>query len=235
MVQPQHASRLWRALFYGIGVTLLALGITLNTKTGLGVSPITSIPYSISEIWDLSFAVLTFIVYSILVGGQFLLKGKKRDWLDILQIPFSFVFSVLLDLFERALPFSFSHLWQNLIMLAFAIVFTAIGIALTVGMKLIPNPADGFAKTLGDVLGKGVGFGKNIADVISVTITAAISLIASGRLVGIGPGTILAMIFVGRVVALFNRLFEQRLLTLAGLQNPETPLNRVSCQESLSV
>ncbi|MGI5906813.1 MAG: DUF6198 family protein, partial [Candidatus Pararuminococcus gallinarum] len=179
--------------------------------------------------------VLTFIVYSILVGGQFLLKGKKRDWLDILQIPFSFVFSVLLDLFERALPFSFSHLWQNLIMLAFAIVFTAIGIALTVGMKLIPNPADGFAKTLGDVSGKGVGFGKNIADVISVTITAAISLIASGRLVGIGLGTILAMIFVGRVVALFNRLFEQRLLALAGLQKPETPLNRVSCQESLSV
>ena len=112
-------------------------------------------------------------------------------------------------------------------------MFTAIGIALTVGMKLIPNPADGFAKTLGDVLGKGVGFGKNIADVISVTITAAISLIASGRLVGIGLGTILAMIFVGRVVALFNRLFEQRLLTLAGLQKPETPLNRVPCQESL--
>ena len=223
--KPQSANWCWRVLFYSVGVVSLALGVTMNTKTGLGVSPITSIPYSISVIWSTSFARLTFFVYSILVGAQLLLKGKSRSWFDLLQIPFSFVFSALLEFFERVLPFSFSHLWQNLIVLAFAIVFTAIGIALTVGMKLIPNPADGFAYVLGEVLGKGVGFGKNVADIGSVTLTAAIGLIAAGKLVGIGLGTVLAMIFVGRVVALFNHLFEDRILALAGLK--EMPLCQV--------
>ena len=216
-----HVSpRVYRFLFYGIGVICLALGITLNTKTGLGVSPITSIPYSISIVWDWSFSLVTFVVYTILVGIQLLLKGRNWDWLDLMQIPFSFVFSLLLELFEQILPFSYPHLWQNLIMLAFAIVCTAIGISLTVGTKLITNPADGFANVLGMVLGKGVGFGKNVADILSVSITAALGLLGAGKLVGIGLGTVLAMILVGRVIALFNRLIGQKMLTMAGMDSP---------------
>ena len=41
----------FRVLFYVIGLLVLALGLTLNTKTGLGVSPIISVAYSISEIF----------------------------------------------------------------------------------------------------------------------------------------------------------------------------------------
>lgn len=33
----------YRGLFYLMGLLILALGITLNTKTGLGVSPIISV------------------------------------------------------------------------------------------------------------------------------------------------------------------------------------------------
>ncbi len=35
-----------------MGMVILAFGITLNTKTGLGVSPIISIAYCVSEILD---------------------------------------------------------------------------------------------------------------------------------------------------------------------------------------
>lgn len=43
----------WKALtqhsvIYLIGIVILALGITMNTKTNLGVSPIISIPYNIN-------------------------------------------------------------------------------------------------------------------------------------------------------------------------------------------
>ena len=41
---------LYRILIYIAGLLTLALGIILNTKAGLGVSPIISISYSISEI-----------------------------------------------------------------------------------------------------------------------------------------------------------------------------------------
>ena len=39
-----------RWVFYLLGLLILALGIMLNTKANLGVSPIISVPYSISHI-----------------------------------------------------------------------------------------------------------------------------------------------------------------------------------------
>ena len=45
-----------RSLMYVFSLAILALGITLNTKTQLGVSPIVSVPFCISQLtkllWD---------------------------------------------------------------------------------------------------------------------------------------------------------------------------------------
>ena len=57
----------YRALFYAAGLLILALGLTLNTKTGLGVSPIISVAYSISEIFDQNFGNMTLALYSTFV------------------------------------------------------------------------------------------------------------------------------------------------------------------------
>ena len=41
-----HGNKLlYRWIFYIAGLVILALGIMLNTKTNLGVSPIISVPY----------------------------------------------------------------------------------------------------------------------------------------------------------------------------------------------
>lgn len=42
--------KLWREGFYACGLVILALGITLNIKTGLGVSPIVSIPFVAAQV-----------------------------------------------------------------------------------------------------------------------------------------------------------------------------------------
>ena len=39
---------IWRGGIYVVGILILALGIVLTTKTGLGISPITSLPFAIS-------------------------------------------------------------------------------------------------------------------------------------------------------------------------------------------
>lgn len=41
-----------RLLSYGLGIVILALGITLNTKTGLGVSALVSIAYTVANAWN---------------------------------------------------------------------------------------------------------------------------------------------------------------------------------------
>lgn len=212
-----------RLLSYGLGIVILALGITLNTKTGLGVSALVSIAYTVANAWNLNFALMTFLLYTcfalIEVGLKwgFLPPLRKVIWKDLLQIPFSLAFSLLLNVFGGIIPVA-EHVGAQIVMLVLAIVCTGIGAAMIVDMHLIPNPADGLAQTLGMVTKKGMGLGKNLLDCSCVGISAVIGLVARGRLIGIGIGTIAAMIGVGRVVALFHRCFETKLCRKAGVE-----------------
>lgn len=212
-----------RLLSYGLGIVILALGITLNTKTGLGVSALVSIAYTVANAWNLNLALMTFLLYTcfalIEVGLKwgFLPPLRKVIWKDLLQIPFSLAFSLLLNVFGGIIPVA-EHVGAQIVMLVLAIVCTGIGAAMIVDMHLIPNPADGLAQTLGMVTKKGMGLGKNLLDCSCVGISAVIGFVARGRLIGIGIGTIAAMIGVGRVVALFNRCFETKLCRTAGVE-----------------
>ena len=62
-----------------------------------------------------------------------------------------------------------------------------------------------------------MGVIKNCLDAVCVVISLALCLIAEGRLVGIGVGTILAAVGVGRIVALFNALFKEKMERAIGL------------------
>lgn len=86
---------------------------------------------------------MTFWFYSVLVGIEFILRRPDYHWADLLQIPFSLVFSLLLNFFGNILTMNYSQLWPNLFLLFVAIVFTGIGAAMMVNMNFIPNPADG--------------------------------------------------------------------------------------------
>lgn len=64
---------------YTIGMFVLALGLTLNTLANLGVFPIISVPYSISQITGLNFSNITFVVYAIFVVVQLAIHIKLKN------------------------------------------------------------------------------------------------------------------------------------------------------------
>jgi len=200
---------------YCIGLLILALGIVLNTKTGLGVSSIISIPYSISCIFGFNLGNTTLCIYVLCVFGQLLLRGKGFRAFDLLQIPMSVVFSRVINVFNDMIKVNSNELFVNLLMLIAAILLTGIGMAISVKMNFVPNPADGLAQAIGERIGKGLGAGKNILDVSCVLITLAIGLTFAGKVTGIGLGTLAAMLGVGRSAALFNMFYEEKMLALA--------------------
>ena len=95
----------YRWTFYILGMLVLALGLTLNTKAGLGVSPIISIAFAVSEIWGWNFGDMTFLLYSLFVAGQFVLRGKNSRLTDLLQLPLSLAFSRVLNLYSALIPY----------------------------------------------------------------------------------------------------------------------------------
>ena len=117
---------LYRVILYLSGLLILSLGLTLNTKTGLGVSPIISVSYCISTIFHQNFGNITFILYGCFVITEMLLHTVRNHryarhagtvlvhasrinqrltlLMDFLQLPFSLVITRLLNLFNDILP-----------------------------------------------------------------------------------------------------------------------------------
>lgn len=207
----------FRIFFYIISMIILALGITLNTKTGLGVSPIISVSYSVSQVLHLNFGNVTLILYTIFVFAQLIIRGKNRRWYDLLQIPLSIVFTRFLNVFDAAIHWKTDSFAANLLLLVVAIILTGVGAAMSVNMQLIPNPGDGIVAAIADVIHKDMGFAKNVFDLLNITITFIIGVVSGHFLIGIGLGTVCAVIGVGRAVAAFNYLCKVKMDMLAGI------------------
>ena len=60
-----------------ISLLILAMGIILNTKSGLGVSPIISVAYSVSTIAGVNFGNTTFALYAVFVAVEILLHTAQ--------------------------------------------------------------------------------------------------------------------------------------------------------------
>lgn len=201
---------LWRLLFYLSGMIILALGITLNTKTGLGVSAIVSIPYCLSGIMDINFGNATFLIYTLFVFIQVIIKKKNTTLFDIMQILVSLVFSRLMNLFSDFVNIQPENMIIKLLILCAAIICTGVGAAMTVNARLIANPADAIIQTIADVTGKEMGLVKNLFDAGCLLISVMVGLIFRGRLVGVGIGTFVSMLGVGRVIWLYNRILKKK-------------------------
>lgn len=201
-------------LVYVVGMFILAIGLTLNTKANLGVSPIISVPYSISQITGLNFGDLTFVAYAIFVVVQIIihirLKNHKRIVSDILQLPLSLIFTRLLNIFSTYIPTA-QNLGIRFIVLTLAIICTGVGAAMSLSMQLVPNPGDGIVQSLAEGFNKSVGLTKNLFDCFNLCITLCISIFIAHQIVGVGIGTVIAVFGVGRVIALFHHIFEYKI------------------------
>ena len=88
-----------RLINYLIGLNVLVLGITLNTRSLLGVSAFTTLPYALKEMTPISFGVANIMLYMVLAVAQLLIERKLK--MDILlEVPFSFIMGYILDLYQ---------------------------------------------------------------------------------------------------------------------------------------
>ena len=211
---------LYRWGFYLLGLLILAMGLTLNTKAGLGVSAIISVSSSISEVFGYSFGNTTLGLYSVFIVIEIILHIIRDRRYE--KNTASIVFTRFLNLFSAGIPDLSSGgrstpgwMAVRVIVLLTAIVFTGIGAAMSLNMRIIPNPGDGIVQAIADCVHKEVGFTKNCVDVVNILISVSIGLIFAGHLAGVGIGTVLAVIGVGRVISVFNRLFYDRMNRLA--------------------
>ena len=213
-----------RVIIYITGLCVLALGLTLSTKADLGVSPIIAVSFGISQLTGAKFGDMTFLLYAsfviiemvlhLLPGERELGDKKKAIIADLLQLPLSYVFTMFLNVLSAWIPAAGSITGRVLVLLV-SVVLVGTGAALSLDMRLIANPGDGLVQAISDRTCLSLGLTKNIVDITCVTITCIITLAAAHRIIGVGIGTLIAMLGIGRVIAVVNGLLGERLKTLA--------------------
>jgi uncharacterized membrane protein YczE len=211
--------KVYRTGIYLLGMLALVVGISLNAKTGLGVSPITSVAYCLAEIYDFELGDTLFGMYILFVLVQLVLRGRKYVWQNLFQLPTSLLFSRLLNFVDATISYSGTRhsLDFNAAMLFAAVVLIGVGVSMTVNMNIVPNPSDGIVQAIAQRVGWEQGWTKNVFDVSCVLLTSVISILSVQKIIGINIGTIVAMVCTGRVVSMTNRLFKHRMLRAAGL------------------
>lgn len=202
-----------RIIVYVIGVLTLALGVVLNTKSGLGVSTTNSVPFVVSKGSMLTLGQACTIVYLADVLFQCIVYRKIKIKV-ILQFPFSIVFGLIVDMFNKIIILSNPDLGIKIVFLALGIILSAIGISMVVNMDFVPNPPDGAVQALVTLLKRPFGRSKIIYDGIMLIIAVSVSLLLNGKILGIGIGTIIAFFTIGNTISLINKKFGAFFLSI---------------------
>ena len=195
--------------FCAAGLILISFGVALTTKAGLGTSPISSIPYTLSLIlpglsmgtWLILFSIALVLIEIILLKG----KIPARSWIS--QLLISFPVGWLIDAAMWLLtPFNPEVYLVKVLTVILGCVIIALGAYLCVSASLLVLPGDGFVQVLAQVTGKSFGGVRVISDTTQILIAAVLCLIFLHALVGVREGTIIAAILVGSIVKIFARI-----------------------------
>lgn len=199
----------WQTIgIYILGHAILAVGLMLNTNSRLGVSPVMSVAFNFSEVSGIRLSNAIFFYSLLLIAVQFGLLKKKFDRFQVLQVVAAFLGSAFLEVAEIFIPVPDSMVWKA-VFLVIGITLVGIGASLTVAMKIFSHPADATAHTIGVVTHQSFGFGKNVLDAVCITLALAIGFAFGKGPLGVNIGTVCAMIFTGRVIALCHPFSEK--------------------------
>lgn len=198
-----------KLLFYFGGLIIMTFGVSLSVKSNLGVSPISSIPYSITLVSGMDLGLTTIIFSVVVVLLQIILLRKKYKIINLLQIPIGAVFGAFLTVFGNAMGFFPSpegFILKFLLMLV-STVFVALGVFLYVPAGFVPLPPEGVLLAVTQVSKIKFSTAKVAGDVIMVLISLLICLVKIHSFGSVGIGTVAAALLVGTEVRWMTQLW----------------------------
>lgn len=189
-----------------MGICLNAFGIALFTRSKLGTGPTSCIPYVVSLKSGLSFGTCTFIFNILLLLGQIILLRKKFPRYQLLQLPVTLLFSILIDGAMKFTTFVNTDIyWVALLYNILGCVFRAVGVSCQVVADVVMLSTEAFVKALSDVSKKEFSWIKLFFDVFMAAVAIALSFLLLGRLESVREGTLIIVLLVGPVSHYFTK------------------------------
>ena len=181
-----------------IGLTIMAFGVAFSIKADLGTSPISSVPYAVSEFTPLTVGTATIVMHCVFICIQILLLRRKYQPIQLMQLPVAFFFGYLTDFGMWAVQgITCTSYWQQWIICLIGIFLVALGVSLEVKANVVVLAGEGVVLAICKIFPVKFGTMKVAFDVTLVVIACLLSLIFLGRIQGVREGTVAAAILVG--------------------------------------
>lgn len=204
-----------RMAMYFVGVVVLALGIVVQTASGLGVSSLTCFADALALSTGVSLGFMITATYVIYVFVQFLILRREFNPRILLELGFSLLIGIFTDFFTTHMPLHPTVLPAQVATMFLALLITGFGVSLVVNMGVVPNAPDGLVQVIAEKLSKRFGDVKVIFDSSHVVAALAVSLLVLHSLGGFGATTIISALFLGRVINVVNSLCAAKFRHLA--------------------
>ena len=191
------------------GLVANSFGIALITKAALGTSPISSLPYVLSFRFPFTLGQFSFALNMAFILLQAALLKKAFRPVQYLLIVVNLVFSGAIDVSMALLAWlNPQNLLFQLFFLVLGCAVLALGISVEVAPGVLTVPGEGMVKAISIVSGRRFGSVKVIFDVTLIAMATALSFLFFGRLQGLGLGTLVSALAVGKFVNFFRRRFS---------------------------
>ena len=195
-----------RYIFLLAGLFVNGLGVSFITKAGLGTSPITSIPYTLSLGFTPTVGMFTFVFNIFLIILQVILLRRNFQLQNLLQLPIIALFSFFIDLTMSLLGFIQP---ETYVLKVISLVIGCLILGFGVFMEMVANvamlPGEATVRAVSDVFSTDFGKTKIAFDSSMTVIAAILSFIMFKHLDGVREGTIVAAILVGFIARLFKK------------------------------
>ena len=207
-----------RVPMYFIGLFIMTIGIALSVKSNLGVSPVSSIPYTMTCVWGIEMGKATIIFHAVLVLIQILILRKRFKPINLLQVVVGIVFGYFTTFCNYLATFlpSTDNIAMRIVLMLVSTVFIAVGIFFYLPADLIPLAGEGVMQAVSDVTKIEFSKVKIGFDCSMVIISVITCLICIHSLGSVGVGTVIAAFLVGFNLGRVNKAFGAKRDKLLG-------------------
>ena len=240
-MENTKGSRLFvRISAYVIGLLIMTLGVAISVKSNLGVSPVSSIPYTITCVVGLEMGKATILFHVVLVLFQILLLRRAFQAKNLLQIFAGILFGYFTTFCNSLMVFfpDPTNLIVRLAMMLFSTGLIAFGLFWYVPADIIPLAGEGAMLAISKTIKKPFPTVKIAFDVTMVVISLITCLICLHSLGSVGIGTIVAAVLVGMELRWITKKCGAQRDAILGVTKKETaqsPLLAIMKQEVYTV
>lgn len=183
------------------GLVLMAFGVVLSIHSHLGTSPISSVPYSLSFIFNMSIGTLTIFMHIIMIILQMLLLQKNFQWHQWLQLPVGIIFGLMIDcLMLWSNTWNIQNYSLQMLLCLLSCLITALGVCLVIKANLVFLAGEGLYSAISKRFNFDFGKCKTYGDIVLVLIAVTASGFILGEIIGVREGTVISALLVGTIV-----------------------------------